>query len=191
MLARTSAGATAAWLVAGRRSEPLPLTDQRNETQQGLLVRTEHANHADRLVDLHRQAVERGFLHGAAVLVGVRGPVEQALDGQIHLAGRLRRAAAGHLFDLLLKLDGARHQILGDVVADLRAIVRRASTPAASRLVRSLHGIANVCVESVCKRQDFCIQKKFVKIVGECGRQFLLLLSALFKSKFYISFSFL
>src|SRR2546423_541547 len=82
-------------------------------------------------------------MHLAVELVGPGGVGEQPVDGGGDLGRGLPRRGAGGLTDALGKLTGARLQVLGDIVEDLRAQVPGAVAPGLC-LVRGFDRVANV-----------------------------------------------
>ncbi len=59
--------------------------EQGDKAEQRELIGAGNAHWANSLVHLHSGTVERGLLHSAAVLVGIRTPVEETSDRGVDL----------------------------------------------------------------------------------------------------------
>ena len=86
-----------------------------------------------------------GLVHGALVFVGPGGEGEQALDGGVDLGRRLGLALAP-VSSRRRSANSSRAgvEVLGEVVEDLRAVVRGGRAPSPARLARRLDGVADV-----------------------------------------------
>ena len=105
------------------------------------LGRTNHADGADRFIHCDGNIAERRIVYGAIKFVGPTGIGEEALHTQLQFLGGLLLADSG--CQTASDLRTALRKIFGDVVKNLRAIVRRGFRPG-FRFARRLHGISNV-----------------------------------------------
>src|SRR5262249_38422063 len=92
-------------------------------------------------------------MHRAVVLVGPGGVGEQPLDRRLDLPGRRLGALTGRSVQPPPELVGACAQVLGDIVENLGAIVRRLRGPAGAR-TRRLDGVADILAVAVANFAD-------------------------------------
>src|SRR5579859_7038574 len=127
--------------------------NKRDKAEQRVFIRAGHAYHADGFGQGQHRAAQWRAMHNPLVFVGPGRVTEQARYAGLHLAVRVSMARARLLDDAPREFVFARRQVLGDVIENLRARMRRATGPATRRVSR-LNRVADVLAVALAHLPD-------------------------------------